>query len=94
MKNIYTLTYRFGSNPHPMLMNFQFDGSLVDAIARGRKFCDTVGYRFHSVRPLIENLETIEKRHTGVDTSYPAQSRGPDLSNIDANNPNAIIATK
>lgn len=79
LSKIYTLTYRFGANPHPLLLNFQFEGKLIDAITRGRRFCETVGYRFHSVRPLVDNLESIERRHLGTDTDYPAQQKKQDL---------------
>lgn len=81
MKNkLFILTYRFGSSAYPNTLYFEFVGSVPEktnqeAIQRGRTFCETVGYRFHSVRPFISDLKSIEQRHLGIDTNYPSQPK-------------------
>ena len=62
----YILYYRQGMSPHPQMKGFLLKGDLQQGIARAKRHCETMGYRFVQLRPFISNLETEEKTHTGV----------------------------
>jgi hypothetical protein len=55
---------------NPMLNKvFYLDGTLQDAVRRGRLHCQIMNYKYHFTRPLVFDLEAEEayKQHGGVD---------------------------
>ena len=64
-KNLYTLFFRAGNNPHAMSKHFFLSGELRDVVIRAKKHCDTLGYRFVRIEPFISDLAADERRHTG-----------------------------
>ena len=60
-KKIWTLYYRYGSVPM-LHKNFEFPGTMLDAINRGREHCIKMGYKFICVRPFLVDLGEQEKR--------------------------------
>lgn len=57
----WTLYYRYGSVP-VLHKNFEFSGTMLDAINRGREHCIKMGYKFICVRPFLVDLYEQEKR--------------------------------
>ena len=64
-KNLYTLFFRAGNNPHAMSKHFFLSGDLRDVVIRAKKHCDTLGYRFVRIEPFISDLAADERKHTG-----------------------------
>ena len=64
-KNLYTLFFRAGNNPHAMSKHFFLSGELRDVVLRAKKHCDTLGYRFVRIEPFISDLAADERKHTG-----------------------------
>lgn len=55
----YKLFYSQGTHRDDKI--FPFKGGLKDAITRGRKHCEVMGYRFIMVRPGIVDLDHQER---------------------------------
>lgn len=64
-KNLYTLFYRSGSNPHPQVKNFFCEGTIREVIDRAKKHCEIIACRFVRVQPFISNLNADERLHRG-----------------------------
>jgi len=65
LENLHVLYYRQGSDPRSQHLNFSFQGTFKEAIARGRNFCEKMGWRFVKVEQFLTNLEEREKRNSG-----------------------------
>lgn len=65
-KNLWTLYFRAGSNPHAMTKHFFLEGDIRDVVTRAKKHCDTLGYRFIRIEPFISDLALDERKHTGL----------------------------
>lgn len=65
LETLHILYYRHGNNPHTQSINFTFDDDFKQAIARGRTFCERMGWKFIKVEPFLTNLEDREKRSMG-----------------------------
>lgn len=59
---LYILNYRHGLNPN-CIKYFRFSGSVKDAMRRGVKHCEVMGYSNPFVRPFLSNLENDEIYH-------------------------------
>jgi hypothetical protein len=57
----WTLTYRYGNQIS--VKNFVFDGTLPEAMHRGRSHCEIMNLRFIIVRPLFVDLDYQEKAY-------------------------------
>lgn len=57
--NLWQLYYRHGMNPL-LSKVFYLEGTLQDAMARGRKHCQLMNYKYHFTRPLVFDLEEEE----------------------------------
>lgn len=64
-KNLYTLYFRRGSNPHPQVKNFFMNGTMQEVVARAKKHCEVLGCRFVRIEPFISDLAIDERQHTG-----------------------------
>lgn len=62
IEDIHILYYRHGNDPRTQVMHFKYPGDFKSAIARGRNFCERVGYRFIQVRKFLVNLDELERR--------------------------------
>jgi hypothetical protein len=59
LSNLWVLYYRHGMNP--MLQKvFVHDGTLQEAVKRGRAHCQIMNYKYHFTRPLVFDLESEE----------------------------------
>lgn len=59
---LFTLTYRQGINPHPMMKNFEFIGDIHDAVRRAKRHCEVMNMVFIRVTPFIADLDFEERR--------------------------------
>lgn len=56
--------YFIQGNTHQMKQkNFVHTGNRRSAIARGKRHCEQMSYRFIRVEPFFSNLEEDERRH-------------------------------
>lgn len=55
----WTLYYRHSNIPQ-LTKGFKFEGSLAQAIRRGKDHCEKMGYLFICVRPMIVDLDYQE----------------------------------
>lgn len=62
--DLYTLYYRKGQNPFPLIKVFHYEGkssdpkkNLLKAIDRGREFCERITARFLRVEPFVCDLD-------------------------------------
>ena len=70
-RNIYQLHYISNvRSTHVTITQFIFNGPYKDAVARARLFCDTMRYRFISVKPFIIDLSIEEERHKKAEDPY------------------------
>lgn len=74
-ESVFTLYYREGQNPHPMLKNFAFPAQLDDKtrkhimqpiVSRAKAHCEKMGYRFIRVVPFMSSLD-LDERLNGVE---------------------------
>lgn len=65
LERLHVLFYIHGNSRHIQNVNFIFHGSFKEAIARGRQFCERMGWKFIKVEPFLTNLEDREKRNSG-----------------------------
>ena len=68
LSNLWVLYYRHGMNPL-LSKVFYLDGTLMDAVKRGREHCTIMNYKYHFTRPLVFDLEAEEdyKKRGGLD---------------------------
>lgn len=65
LETLHVLFYIHGNSRHIQNVNFSFNGTFKEAIARGRQFCERMGWKFIKVEPFLTNLEEREKRNMG-----------------------------
>jgi hypothetical protein len=65
LEQIHILFYIHGNSRHIQNINFVYRRSFKEAIARGRQFCERMGWKFIKVEPFLTNLEDREKRNSG-----------------------------
>ena len=61
-KSMFMLYYRQGQNPHSQFTFFFASGSFNQIVAAAKNFCETVNYRFVTVKPAIINFEEEIKK--------------------------------
>lgn len=71
---IWTLYYRYGNIPQ-ITKGFELDGSLHDAIMRGRTHCEKMGYIFLLVRPMLVDLDYQENSYSQGEYKDPDSRR-------------------
>jgi hypothetical protein len=69
---LWTLWY-FAGTSGPQFKNFIFDGTMREAMQRGREHCSRMNYRFGSVRPFILDLDYQEQRYFETNQEFPAE---------------------
>ena len=67
LESLHVLFYRHGNDPRTQSINFSFPGTFKGAIDRGRRFCETMGWKFIKVEAFLTNLEEKESRLAGRD---------------------------
>lgn len=62
-RNLYILYYLRGGLHASQQKHFFHSGTFREVIDRGKRHCDTMSYRFISVKPFISDLSLDEKQN-------------------------------
>lgn len=60
-RQTFTLIYLHGRNHNALFKHFHFSGTLKEAVERGKKHCEVMGYRFLRIDPFISDLDGDER---------------------------------
>lgn len=66
LKNVWVLFYLTRGNPNPIFRFFKCTGKLQDAVTRGRRYCDIMGYRWLFVTPASVDMDKEERAHNNI----------------------------
>ena len=61
-QGMFLLYFRQGQHPHPLFTFFFDSGPFNSIVSRAKDFCETMNYRFVTVRPAITNFEEEIKK--------------------------------
>lgn len=66
LSNVFTLYYRKGNNPHPMVKNFYSNGKdLQEHVRIAKQHCESTNLRFIRLEKFISDLREDERVYSG-----------------------------
>ena len=63
LESLFVLWYREGRDPRGKPLHFRFSGTIHQAIAKTKSYCEQMGYRWIRVDPFLTDLDASLKRH-------------------------------
>jgi hypothetical protein len=64
LSHVWILFYRTGMNPRPQEKYFEKAGTIVDAVAYAKRYCELLNYRFVHVQKFISDFSEEVKKYT------------------------------